>query len=517
MEDELGKVKQLKKIPNDEVQRILADLGHDVCLDKSSMKNSETKGAKNHNTSITMASPSGSLDPSGSKCMKQAEEDDLELDLADFLGQIYRYHDEWPHDDCKNKSELCPKLKSLIHAKLNELNNPPCDLAYEQTPESEGKELVDDKHLCNSRADHQSKKLTDALDMLSLDNELFLKIRQKTNSHILENIQRHQNKHVGTKLEPRKMLGKYGIVEDTKSSNQHELPIKTQNKESRHIFFWKKDKSNRSNTSEGTNSFQPVNKIVILKPNPRRWIDPAVATTSTSVQQQSCTIQAPEYSATENSKFSIKEVRRRFRLVTGETRIERPSVHEGDLQRWPKDSTFTIKRESRQDHEQTSGQKASATTKNDLRPSNSSKQKQRNDGLGEINSNIITSKDAFIFYEEAKKHLTEILQDKNQTAKYPTVQVSRSLVGMLSLPQCSTPSPRSSPRVEDCIDLSPEEKNICARHKAEREESAKERSKSEEDSGSVACATSEALDEKAVQERHFMKEEATQHGEYRIQ
>jgi hypothetical protein len=41
MEDELGKVKQLK-IPNDEVQRILADLGHDVCLDKSATKNSKS-------------------------------------------------------------------------------------------------------------------------------------------------------------------------------------------------------------------------------------------------------------------------------------------------------------------------------------------------------------------------------------------------------------------------------------------------------------------------------------------
>ena len=41
MEDELGRAKQLK-IPNDEVERILADLGHDVCLDKSATKNSKS-------------------------------------------------------------------------------------------------------------------------------------------------------------------------------------------------------------------------------------------------------------------------------------------------------------------------------------------------------------------------------------------------------------------------------------------------------------------------------------------
>jgi len=78
MEDELGKVKQLK-IPNDEVQRILADLGHGACLDKSSTQNSKAKGNQNHSRSITMAAPSGSLDPTGSSCMKEAEENELEF------------------------------------------------------------------------------------------------------------------------------------------------------------------------------------------------------------------------------------------------------------------------------------------------------------------------------------------------------------------------------------------------------------------------------------------------------
>ncbi|CAM0871127.1 unnamed protein product [Alopecurus aequalis] len=448
MEGELGKLKQSKKIPNDEVQRILADLGHDVCLDKSTTQNSKPKGITNPNPGLSIASSSGFLDPSGSKCMKQAEEDNLELALSDILGQICKYDDEGPHDDCRN-SELSPELKSLIHTKLNELSNPLCDFASEKILVSEEKELVGKQHL--------------------------------------------HNRYVGTRLEPRKM-----IVEDTKSSNQHELAIKTRNKENKNIFFWKKDKSSRPHTPERIS--QPVNKIVILKPNPKGGFCPTVATAST---------QAPEYSAAECSTFSIKEVRRRFRIVTGENRKGRPSVNEDDVQRDPcrlRDSGFTIKKDSRQ--------VPSATAKNDVKHPNSSKQKQIKDEPGGINSDISTSKDASIFYAEARKHLTEILKDKSHTDMYPspTVQISRSLVRMLSLPQRSaSSSPGSSPRVEHCIELSPEDKDICAINKTEREESANERKKSEEDSGSAECGISEALDEQADQERHH-NEEATQHG-----
>ncbi|GJN09374.1 hypothetical protein PR202_ga27376 [Eleusine coracana subsp. coracana] len=425
MEDELGRVKQLK-IPNDEVQRILADLGHGVC----------PKGDQNQSTSINVASPSGSLDASGSKCMKESEENELELALADFLGQVH----------------------SIMEA--------------------------------------QPGKFRDALEMLSSDTELFLKIFQKLNSNILENIQGYQNREMRTKLEPTKMPGNTDSIEGTKITNQHEA-TKTHSKESRHIFFWKKERSNRRHTAEGINSSQPANKIVILKPNPRRGIDPTAISS----------IQAPELSATENSKFSIKEVRRRFRIVTSEARKEKPSECEDSLQKdkpWLKNTTFTIKRDTRQLVEQTSEEEASPSAKADFRPSTSSTQNQRN-GAGGTDRNIIKStkerRGEFIFYDEAKKHLTELLKDKNQTTKHPTLQTSRSLVRMLSLPQrstlsprnnqCSKPSPRNISREKDCIDLSPKEANICASHK-DKEDFTNEESQL----GEISCCATETPLEK---------------------
>uniref|UniRef100_A0A453J8X7 Uncharacterized protein n=1 Tax=Aegilops tauschii subsp. strangulata TaxID=200361 RepID=A0A453J8X7_AEGTS len=93
-------------------------LGHDVCLDKRTTPNSKPKGVTDPSADIGIASSSECLDPSGSKCMEQVEEDGLELALSDF-----------------------PELESIIHTKLNEYNNPPCDLAYEKTPVSEEKQI----------------------------------------------------------------------------------------------------------------------------------------------------------------------------------------------------------------------------------------------------------------------------------------------------------------------------------------------------------------------------------------
>lgn len=491
MEDELGKGKQLK-IPNDEVERILADLGHGFCLDKSSTQNSKSKQEQNNSTSFTMAVPSRSSDPTGSNRTKEAEENELGFALADFLGQIHRYHDEGPHKNCKHKV--------LIQTKIDELDNPPCTIAYEKTPQGEERDSADGKHLC-SRSGTQPEKFRDALEMLSSDNELFQKILQKPNSHVLESVQRRQNRQIGTRIEPTKMPEDTDSNKDIKGPNQNESPTKTHGKQSRRIFFWKKERSDRRHTAEGTNNSQAVNKIVILKPN-ARWIGPAAASST----------QASELSATGSSKFSITEVRRRFRIVHSEPRKGRPSLYEDSLQKdpnWFKSSAFTIKKDTRQLTEQTSEEKSSSTTKRDFGSSTSSRQKKENDGPTEININIITSsKDESVFYDEAKKHLTYNLKDKSQTDKHPTLQISRSLVRILSLPQCSTPSPRSSPRETDCIYLCPEEENIHAIYKSHKEEFAKEESQSGNFSVSDACDTSEAQHEQAVQEKHYIKEES---------
>ncbi|KAJ1296348.1 hypothetical protein BS78_01G293700 [Paspalum vaginatum] len=507
MEDELGKVQLLKEIPNDEVRRRLADLGNDISLDGSLEHTNKSTENSYHQTGISMP-----LTPSvDSEVLNHTEEYDLESVLANFLGEIYSCHNECPHGDCKNKNELCPSLKSLIHKKVNDLNNIPHSIGHGQSQESNNVKLSDQNNISNTTA-AQSKQFKDALEILGSNKELFLKLLQKPNPHIVDSIQKQKGTKVAAGLEPNKNPRQTNFVGGRGGSNQHLLATKEQAKERNYMFFWRKDKSNRRRIPEATDRAQTVSKIVILKPNPERVINQKAPTSAKTLHQQPSTSHSPECSGRETSKFSIKEVKKRFRIVTGEGRRERnlaPTPAE-DLQRDPrklKDSVIAAKKDFRLLPEGRLANKSASDFKNDIRPLISSKQKQENRSISEINAHTVAPKDACIFYEEAKRHLTEMLKDNDRSVNYPAVQVSKSLEGILSLPHGNVTTPRSSPRGKDHRDLSPEETNVCLACKVEREECTQERSQSQEDLGSIECCTSAAVgDLVRVQEGYYTNE-----------
>ncbi|EAY79439.1 hypothetical protein OsI_34571 [Oryza sativa Indica Group] len=509
MEDELGKVNLLKKIPSNEIQRGLPDLGYDVSLDGGSEHTNKPVAALNQHTDIFASYLSGSVYSQGSKSLNHSEEYDLESVLANFLGEIYRCHGECPHGDCKNKSELCPSLKSLIHNKLNDLNNPHATHGNEQSPESKGEGLLGENSRSNSRA-AQFKEFKDAVEILSSNNELFLKLLQKPNSHILDNIRKYQNSRLTTKLEPDKSLGRSSILEEKRGSN-HELATKAQGKETKHVFFWRKDRSDRKQKPERTNRPQPVSKIVILKPNQGRRIDETETTSSRYLHQQPCTSQAPEFSGRESSKFSIKKVRRRFKIVTGDSKREKNAIPAENLpgdSHQLKDSVVEDK-DPRHLTEGSLPDKAASNFKNGIKPSASSKQKQQNDSQSEISDHTTG---ASIFYEKAKKHLADMLKNTSQSASYPTAQVSKSLEGMLSQPHYNVSPPRSDHRGKCHNAFSPEEPEVCLVKAVDVEEPAQERSQLHDNSESNAYSTSVAVDDQvAVLEECGIKED-TQEG-----
>ncbi|XP_062200757.1 uncharacterized protein LOC133903409 isoform X2 [Phragmites australis] len=502
MEDELRKIKLLTKIPNDEVQRRLPDLKNDVSFDgRSKQTNKPTENSYNH-TDIS-APFSLSVD---SEVFNHAEEYDLESILANFLGEIYSCHNECPHGDCKNKNELCPSLKSLIHKKVNDLSNLPHNIDCGQSQGSNDGKLLDQNNLSNTMV-AQSKQFKDALEILSSNKELFLKLLQKPNPHIVDNIQKHQNSKVAAGLEPNKIPGQTNFVGGRRGSNQHRLATEEQAKERKYMFFWRKDKSNRSQMPETTNRAQTVSKIVILKPNPERRIDQKASTSARSLNQQSCTSHAPACSGRETSKFSIKEVKKRFRIVTGEGRRERNAATAEDLQRDPhRDSVIAIKKDFTHLPEGSLADKSASNFKNEIRPSITRKLKQQNVNISEINC-CTAPKDASIFYEEAKRHLSEMLKDNDRSVNYPAAQAPKSLEGILSLPHCNVSTHRSSSREKDCLDPLPEKTDVCLVCKVEREECAQERTQSQDDLGSIACCTSEAVDDQdTVQEGYCLNE-----------
>ncbi|RLN40270.1 uncharacterized protein C2845_PM01G20810 [Panicum miliaceum] len=503
MEDELGKVELLKKIPNDEVQRRLADLENGVSLDEKPEHINRLTDNSYHQTGVSTA-----LTPSvDSEVLNHAEEYDLESVLANFLGEIYSCHNECPHGDCKNKNELCPSLKSLIHKKVNDLNNLPRSIGRGQPQESNDGKLSEQNNLFNTMA-AQSKQFKDALEILGSNKELFLKLLQKPNPQIVDNIQKHQNSKVASGLEPGNIPGQTNFGGRV-GSNQHLLATKEQAKERKYMFFWRKGKSNRSQMPEATIGPQAVSKIVILKPNPERGIHQKAITSARPLHQQLSTSHVPECSGRETSKFSIKEVKKRFRIVTGEGRRERNLAPAEDLGRDPrrhKDSVIAIKKDFKHVPEGSLADTSASSFKNGIIPFNSSKQKQQNGSISEINGHKVPQGES-IFYEQAKKHLSEMLKDNDRSVNYPAVQVSKSLDGILSLPHCNASTPRSSPREKGCLDLSPEETDGCLACKIEREECTQERCQSQDDLGSIACCISAAVDDQVtVQEGYCMNE-----------
>jgi hypothetical protein len=503
IEDELGKIKLLKKIPSDDIQRRLSELGNDAALDRRSKQTNKPTENSYHHIDMTVAL-SQSVD---CEVSHHAEEYDLESVLTNMLGEIYSCHNECPHGDCKNKNELCPSLKSLIHKKVNDLNNLPRNVDHRLSQESSHGKPLNHNSLSNSRA-AQSKQLKDALEILSSNKELFLKLLQKPSPNTVDDIQKHQKMKYG--LKPNTIPCQTNSFEERRGSGQHRWATKEQAKERKYMFFWRKDKFTSRQISETTNGAQTVSKIVILKPNSERGIDQEANTSTRSLHEEPCKSQVPECRGKETSKFSIKEVKKRFRIVTGESRREKNVASTENLQRDScrvKDSVIAIKKDFMHLPEGSLAKKSASNFKNEIRPLIGSKENQQIDCISEINGRRLGPKDDSSFYEESKRHLSDMLKDKDGSRSYPTAQFPKSLEGILCLPHCNVSTPEDSPRGRDRIDPLPEEKDVCHACKFEREECTQERSKSPDGLGHIACSTSAALvDQVAVQEGYFINE-----------
>ncbi|KAJ3681910.1 hypothetical protein LUZ60_014483 [Juncus effusus] len=234
MEEEMkGKIVKRKK-SSDEIERILSDWGQP---EKKKSKQKRHKSKPNPNPNST-------------------ESSDLELVLAAFLIEIYRYHNECQHLDCKNKTGLlCPTLKSIVYSKLHDRNN-----------NNNNSDNNSDTFGNNLRAS-QSKEFTNALEILSSNKELFLKILQDPDSRVLEKIQE----------------------------------INSRREEKRSFFKRKEQQEGKTDISQRT-----MSKIVVLKPK---------ATTKASSSYDEKFV-----------SFSFKEIKRRLKRIIGENSKERNNL-----------------------------------------------------------------------------------------------------------------------------------------------------------------------------------------------
>jgi Protein of unknown function (DUF3741) len=344
MEKEMtrGKIGK-RKIPNDEIDKILSDWENKVEPD-----NKKSKKKRPKSNSIPKPNPISITDNTNS-----TENCDLEVVIASFLVEIYRYHNECQL--CKNKSGLCPTLKSIVCSKLNDLSTVP-----------ENGTTVGERHLSNTGV-FQSKEFMNALEILGLNKELFLKILQDPDSHVLEKVQEINEKRdmkMFSRRREEEVFQERNEKRDMKRFSrrrEEENFQKINEKREMRRFYRRKEEEDKTGTSPS------ASKIVVLKPK---------------------AIAKPSYDAKAISHFSFREIKKRLKQIIGETVKERKDPY-----------LFKVV-----------------------------------NGMNKPSRQIHATVGAS-FYEEAKKHLTEILRNGNETENSASEHVSIPLGKILTLTQ----------------------------------------------------------------------------------
>ncbi|XP_042431924.1 uncharacterized protein LOC122018622 isoform X1 [Zingiber officinale] len=388
--------------------------------------------------------------------MSQTERS-LNFDMAAFLVEFYSYTRQQASRDADNKFDLLHSLESISlgsHYHLHELDDHlDQNISFLKKTLSDFAELISQKSIVKEQNDggliFRSEKLRDAIAAIDSDRKLFIKLLQDPDSVLFKHI---QSLH-GDQVRKTSKLGSDRYTENVpllvekndnsgkcNESDRNQLP----QKQNRYNFFWRKDKSKGTKPTVENPTSKSLNRIVILKPNPTR-------TTGSSVPQFR---HVPKQSDSDErivSHFSLREIRRRLRHIIGESREARHAISmDGLLHRIPVRPS-----ESRDSSENLScDNKQPKSVYLDNR-----KSKNISSEEFEVNSNShispSTSRSESSIYEEAKKHLTEMLNTRVDSL--PRVEVSKSLGTMLSILRYTELSPTSSPQRDEELAVPPKE------------------------------------------------------------
>ncbi|CAL9208043.1 unnamed protein product [Musa hybrid cultivar] len=414
---------------------------------------------------------SSSLDGHESDSMDLMRRSSLNFDLAAFLMEFYGYTYQQKHADSDNKFDLLPALENISPKIYNHLSEPDGHVDqkisfFQKNLADVSQAILSQKLMVEKQLDGRwvvhPKEYMDALDILNSDKELLMQLLHDPNSLFHKHSQCFHSAQVGklTKLGSDEGLENVQLLgeeidgsRNCKESDSNQLF----HKQSRYNFF-RKDKSKGTKPSKGSPNSEALNRIVVLKPSPARIPNSSIIITPSSSPQSHHVLQHEEHGERILSHFSLKEIKRRLRYMIGESRKARHVISmDGVLHRIPVRSNYTGVSSKLINTESTVASLASSSSRDTKKPSETlslDKQNDKKNDLEEcqvnINSNICSSRSQFSIYEEARKHLAEMLGTGADSL--PTTQASESLGRVLSLPRDNELCPTSSrQRVQDLI------------------------------------------------------------------
>ena len=311
MEEEMSKVHNTK-IQNNQLERSQSEskLGIHIKEKKNKKNKKCSVAADQHLNDLRCSS---NLNFGQSNSTNPTERSHVAYDLAAFMVQFYS----------------CPLSESIVHRKKIHLDETDSQFSEkyftilkalnEIAKVFLNQKLVDSKELI-SNVEVQSREFIDALEILSSNKELLVKLIQDPNLPLLKHIQDIQDALVECKVSG----------EETSTSDQPEDAIRNELFQKHHKLFRKKDKP------KGSDSSQDISKIVVLKPIPAGIQNSSVTQTLTSSPLSDHNLKHQEEGERTKSYFSFKGIKRRLKHVMGENRKGRhPISMDGVLDRIP--------------------------------------------------------------------------------------------------------------------------------------------------------------------------------------
>ncbi|KAG9441287.1 hypothetical protein H6P81_017141 [Aristolochia fimbriata] len=364
MDEELTKVQKSKKrFPNPVLEQIRQDLEMQGSFENGTMQSNSTSRLDSHTSKIEIFPLVEEL------CSLNAH--DIDIATYQKIKQLGRKHSAL-------EEKFGEALKAFLNQKFTEAK----------------------QH--NRDGVHRSNDLTDALDILNANKELFLKLLQDPNSPLMKHIEdlRTAQSEKLTKIESCKVLGSQIADKECHSGEALERHDRLQNQGRHHKFFRRKDKS-RDKTPPKTNDVNgdTSNTIVILKPS-----------------------QSPQ-----QSHFSLGDIKRKLQSTIGESRKERHWIFKDRISHKSQASTTSSKSSN-----------PSETTHEIPRGCRTIEKR------GKTKESMLQQKESSI-YKEAKKHLADMLSSGDEAEDFTVTQVPRPLERILSSAEYYSSSPRFSP------------------------------------------------------------------------
>jgi len=422
---------EIKDQGNNVVESKQTDFGSEDSLKTDSKrKRKSRKNSRDMDTNDPNATSKSEFSHNQHSIQQSKDNIDLDKIMEDFC-QIERacalMHDDDNskiHDQSNQKDVNSEELaRDAIHDFVNQkiLN---------------GKDMVEDNNfLC-------SNELMETLQVISSDKELFLKLLQDPNSHLLKYIQELENAQGKTEKEYNSVANSNFTKQDLRNLKQTREIVSRKHRK----FFWKKVKSPSKVPTNKNAETEVPNRIVILKPAPSGMQNSKCESNVASpLDSRDIVHYKGPSSVRVGSHFSLTEIKRKLKHVIGK---EKHGNHKLNAEREnngsrgktagkdkfgmrsPNKDHFFTEKIARPMFDVVEGNKT-ATMKdskfNMERESGSTKEKVSN------------------IYVEAKKHLSEMLDNGDDNTSISSSQIPKTLGRILSLPEYNF-SPLGSPR-----------------------------------------------------------------------